>query len=1045
MKIYETLESGIKIVDYDPIHAPSLAEFWNICGQNDDDDWGGVSGIETASTIIAKHKVASHYNVYLALDGETVVGYCSFGRYYYDANTLYIPLLGVRPDYRSKKIGKALVLQCVKRTIELGYPRFDLYTWSGNTAAVPLYKKCGFLWEDRHDSVHFVNFIPTIITTPLFADFFKKADWYADSTRSLEIVPDGKKSNGFEFFGYTWEKDGETLAIGYERSGRQMRMIETPDYKIELMAKDHELAFGMDYECTFSIKNKTGKPLNVKINGREDANIKLTCSSDINVTKNEEVTAGFHVGAVEEPQDKWKVHPCVLADLEINGHAVTFGLGINPKFPLLINLKRECSIDQIGMSVKTHVDIASALTEDAIVTFMLPPCKLHTFDKVNLTTDIKAKGKASIPIIAKTTAIGYEKLEVDCTAAFASGKEVRFTAPVFIFTKDMTTAYYGEDLTHHRVFNGPWGLELDKHDNEGLLTNHVNKSITNHDFFQSPKLGKPYDDEFNLIKPNVKSYKQDSAMIMEVEYISEKFPGLVVTQVYSIYAAGLITRHSKVENRGDKPCQGWLQDGYGFEIAYNTVFCLDGQITKNNKRYNPGGLLEGLDNIESENLSENWIFEDAYGTPRGYCWPKDYKPVAKWGVSLDFEIDLGELTPGQVFTTKPVTYAIGLFPTFNDLRNYAQQAYEQTPAHAILPMEVVLNNYNPIATSTNIKLDVNNNRDEVQEGSIIVSADGVKPQTQTNPHEDIVECNSYELNLNPTNGIALVDIAMNMVSYERLVSKALFFPKGGISTTQEGSLHTVKNGAITFKADPKYGHGCFSLVDANSQEWLLSQYPEHKPYSWFNPFIGGMRIRVDYLDDRVFLKEKISADFVKLQDNFNNEWQGICMTANFEEDEKLKGATYRTYFLTQPGLPILCSFYKLENNTGEYKSDQTWLSTCLKPDDDAKDVLAEVTDKGGSKHHLRMGSLDTPELHYENEMVIKSSREEKLYAISRTDNTDDLNDLWGSNKIPVMATFANTKANVAHGETFTSNPVFLVITDKHLPEGSLGDLERVRF
>jgi len=78
-------------------------------------------------------------------------------------------------------------------------------------------------------------------------------------------------------------------------------------------------------------------------------------------------------------------------------------------------------------------------------------------------------------------------------------------------------------------------------------------------------------------------------------------------------------------------------------------------------------------------------------------------------------------------------------------------------------------------------------------------------------------------------------------------------------------------------------------------------------------------------------------------------------------------------------------------------------------------------------------------------MVIKSSRKERLYAISRTDNTDNLNDIWGSNKIPVMATFANTKANAAHGETFASNPVFLVITEKGLPDGALSDLEGISF
>ncbi|MCL2362218.1 MAG: GNAT family N-acetyltransferase [Defluviitaleaceae bacterium] len=1048
MKIYETLDSGIKIVDYTPSHAPSLAEFWNICGQEEDGDWGGESGIKTASEVISQHNTASHYNVYLALDGETVVGYCSFGRYYYDANTAYIPLLGVRPDYRSKKIGKALVLQCVKRTIELGYPRLDLFTWSGNTAAVPLYKKCGFMWEDRSDGTHFANFVPTILTTPLFADFFKKADWYADSTRSFEIIPDGTKLGGFELFEYSWEKNGESLNIGYERSGRQMRMIETPDYKIELITKDHELAFGMDYECTFAIENKTGKELNIKITGREDKNIKLDCKLDLNVTGKEKVNTSFYVGPADEPQDLWKVHPCLLADIEINGQAVTFGLGINAKFPLIVNLNRECMVDQIGLDVKTHISIQSALAEDAKITVKMPKSSILAIKGAEkpFVIDIPAKGKASIPTTSTTLAIGFEKPELDCIALLKSGKEISFTAPAFIFTRDMTHAFYGEDFYTHKVFNGPWGLNLRKDENEVDIIHLTNKGFNSEWAFQPPKLGKPYDDEFNLIKPNVKSYNQAGAVVMEAEFVSEKFPGLVVTQIYTLYATGLVTRTSKVENRSDKPRQGMLQDTFGFGLGFNAIFSYKGQITQNNERYSPSFSDDGFDNIDSEDVDENWAFKDDPAAPRGFIWPKEYKPNIKWGAIVSFEIDLGELAPGQVFETKPVIYAFGLFTNYNDLRNYALQVYNQTTAPVVLPMEVKLNDYNPFVTTSEIKLDIINNRDEVQEGTITVSSDSIKSAlSQSNPHEDVVEENNFELSLNPTEDIGIVNVAMNMVGYEKTVPKAVFFPKGEVVTTQEGNLFSVTNGAITFKADPNYSRGCFSLTDAKGQEWFLNQYPEHKPFSWFNPFIGGMRICLEDMDDRTFLKEKTTAGFVDMRDSLGNLWQGICVTLTVVENEKLKGAVYKNYFLTQPGLPVICTFFQLENNTGEYKGDRTYISTCLMPDEDAKNVIVEVIDKDGGKHRKRMGSLDTPEYFFEGTMVISGSRAEKLYGICNSKDTDFLNDFWGSNKVPVMATFTHTHVKVAHGETFTSNPAFLVITDKELPQGALNDFERIRF
>lgn len=1047
MKIYETLESGIKIVEYEPSLAPSLAEMWNICNQNDDDEWSGESGVSTASQVIAEHEGASHFNVYLALDGDDVVGYCSFERYFADANTLYVALLGVRPDYRSKKIGKALILRCVERTIELGYPRLDLFTWSGNTAAVPLYKKCGFLWEDRPDTTHLVNFIPTILTTPLFESFFKKANWYDDSTRSLEITPDGKKTNGFEFFGYSWEKDEEYLNIGYERSGRQMRLLETNDYKIELVAPQHELAFGLEYDCKFIVENKTGKDLNVKIGGKQDQNITLACNVDMqNVTGIQEVAGKFFVDAITEPQIIWKVHPCVMAEVEVNGQLVTFGIGIKPKFPLSIKFERECKIDQVGMDVVTHINIESALSEKASVTINMPAGKILGMSDHTYITNVPANSKTSIPTTSRTIDIGFEKLELGCSATFDDGREMKLVVPAFISTRDMTHAFCGEDLQSKSIYNGPWSLTFDRTENAVGIAHLINSGYTNDEAFLPPKLGKPYDDEFNLLKPNFKTYTESNVAKMEVEFVSGKFPGLVVTQVYSLYASGIITRNCIVENRGDKTRNVIMQDGYGTPLDYRSVFCYKGQITQNHETANAALALGGLDNISSEDLCENWVYEDSSTAPAGLCWPKEYKPTIQWGANLLFDIDMGELAPGNIFETKPVTYALGLFTNYHDLRNYAQQIYNKKTAPVVHTMEIVLNEYNPFVSKATAKLDIINNREEVHEGSITVSSDCLaKSETQTNPHEDIVECNSFALDFDTADNMSLINVDMKMVGYERTTQKAVFFPKGEVITTQVGSLYTVSNGVITFKADPNYGHGCFSLADEKGQEWFLNQYPEHKPYSWFNPFLGGMRIRMWEMSDLAMLKEEITAEFVKINDNMGNAWQGVCVKMAVNEDEKFKGAVFRSYFLTQPGLPVLCSFYQFENGTGENKSEITWLSTTLKPDEDTKNVIVEVTDQEGVKHCRRMGSIDTPEIFYDDMMKVSSTRSEKMYTISCNNDTAKASDFWGNIKIPVMATFAFSNADAANGETYVSNPAFIVITEKDLPQGALRDLEKVRF
>ena len=253
MKVYKKLPDGTEIVEYEDSLAQAVADMWNKSGEG----WGGSfdTGVYTAERVIAKRASGVFFNVYIAMKDGEALGYCSFNRYYKDADTGYVHLLNVRPDYHGKGIGKELVLMCVNETIARGLPRLDIHTWPGNTKAVPMYKKCGYFWEDRTDTTHLSNFIPTVLATELVRDFFKTADWYADSTRKIEVKPDGKKVNKFELYEYEWEKDGAHLRVGFEKTGRRINLIETDDYRIELIAENHELAYGLSYPCKFVINN----------------------------------------------------------------------------------------------------------------------------------------------------------------------------------------------------------------------------------------------------------------------------------------------------------------------------------------------------------------------------------------------------------------------------------------------------------------------------------------------------------------------------------------------------------------------------------------------------------------------------------------------------------------------------------------------------------------------------------------------------------------------------------------------------------------------
>lgn len=153
----------MEITEYNKKHAQATATMWNESRSH----FGGGEEVETAQERHEKECNSGNIVTMLALEDDKVIGYCGLSEYKQDSGALYIPLLNAHPNYLGRGVGKALVLEAIKRTYEAGWPRLDLYTWPGNTKAVPLYKRCGFFWEEREETTHLMNFIPQVLNHDL--------------------------------------------------------------------------------------------------------------------------------------------------------------------------------------------------------------------------------------------------------------------------------------------------------------------------------------------------------------------------------------------------------------------------------------------------------------------------------------------------------------------------------------------------------------------------------------------------------------------------------------------------------------------------------------------------------------------------------------------------------------------------------------------------------------------------------------------------------------------------------------------------------------
>ncbi|MCL2284929.1 MAG: hypothetical protein FWC32_01025, partial [Firmicutes bacterium] len=633
-------------------------------------------------------------------------------------------------------------------------------------------------------------------------------------------------------------------------------------------------------------------------------------------------------------------------------------------------------------------------------------------------------------------------LQVPGTAVLSDGREINFTARLDMLSKDLSSTISWENYYGHYIACGPWSIALYKNSGRANIS-HINQGYWGN--LHAPQFGKPYEDEFGQIDPIVKTYQEGTKMIIEAEFASKKFPGMVVTQVYTLCASGIVTRANRIENRSGEVSHAVLLDSYGLGVEQYAVFSYKGKIVQNQANPTSAGIAWGVGPRDMAGIDENWVYQDSPNNPMGFIWPSDYKPLELMYSYISFEIDPGGLAQGQIFETKPVIYVHGMFSNYNDFRNYAMKINKKEAEIPVNMVELCINGYNPFVSAEAIKLEVTNNTAEDFAGELIVSAGNlIERQQQTNEPGDSPASNVFELPVKDATGYAeVINLKMNMLGYMKSFDRAIFFPKGDVSFIKDGTIHAVSNGRLTFRADPAYGSGCYSIIDVKGQEWLLHQHPNpHRTLGWQNPNMGGIVCFPPDMYHTAILKEKISAEFTNVTDNYGNIWQGICTTISINEEEALKGAALKSYYVTLPGLPMMCIFIKFENTTGEYKNIGMGVGAVFNIAEDHKDITIELCDKPGREYQFRMGSEANSS--FENAITVKSKRAETLYMFHGNKIPGRYNSFHSNSKIQLGMDFW-VSASAKDKETYTSSPVFLFLTEKDVPRDALDDLGRIRF
>ncbi len=974
----------MKIVEYKEELAKKVADMWNKSGSN----WGDETELRTESDVINTEKNSGNLNLFLALEKDDVVGYCSYSEYQHDEGASYLSVLNVIPECHGLGFGKALILRTVEEAIQSKWPRFDLFTWSGNMKAMPLYKKCGFFWERKVNTVHLMNFIPYLYQTEALTHYLEDIDWYKDSKRVIDMNPDGNRVNDFDYFRYDFENEKTKLAFEFEKTGRGLRLIDTPDYSIEMSLASAQPISNLESEVTFKIVNKSKKPLNIKLQGKENQYVRNNILDSFDVVDEYTIVKNVYINELLKPLDKMRTYPYVDVDVFINGLPANFRIGLEPKSPLEVNLK---IIDYNHFVNEEHIgylEIENNLSNPTTFHISLPNTLIKTDD---ISIQLASKEKRSLELTYTVLDTGFYNELATITYDHQS-----FTRPVKDIVKGIDKCFNAINDDKAYVINGNYTVIYSKDHHTIEYVNSFDSELIKQEF-RVPQIGLPYSLEFSNATPKITFPNPHS---MDLTFESKTFKD-VLAIVHLVNLNGILKINYELLNKGPKR---------ELALAFNMFVSMDDTYLPYDKK-----ILDTKDpaynyllHVENDYIDENWIYN--YKTKSALVWDKSENiSIAEW--VLKSSKDHIVLNKDESYITKDyyITYA---HPTLEDVRCFAGNKEDRDIVNFLT---VDVNHGNPFVKD-DVEIKVSRKKKTIFEGDFTV--DGIK--------KDLKET------LTTSPGLKTIKINSTEESFD--VKRLTFKPNGHVQTNIiDEDIYEVNNGVLSFKVSKTYSDALISL-NYNHQEWLDSNYPDPKPRAWWGKFSGGISMRIQRMQDIVVLAERRTVEFVEMIDNFKNKWTGLKTTVYFEKEEEFKGIILESYTLTLPNVPVVYTFNNTINKSGKRITRNRFnRHNILKCDDDYTKVLCNLEGKLQKCHSVGIEKSVKKLLSFE------STREHKLYLYNAT------NDLEFDTQKQYTAVFSSRLMSLSDNKSKQLTGDFYIFSKEDLTKECFEDFDHIKF
>jgi GNAT superfamily N-acetyltransferase len=871
--------------------------------------------------------------IYLAEAGGQIVGYCTFmentpwpsGLY----GAGYLGLLNVHPDYHGRSIGRRLLTATIERSVQEGWARQTLGTWSANFKSVPAYKRTGHFW--RPDSaVWMENFVPGALQMPLAKPFFARHDWYANYVRKIEQTPDDQRWEGLKVYTQHWEADGESLTIWIDREALAPCAIETDEVAVAAIAQDLEPLQGSEATIRWRIQNKRAEPLRVHIHALGADGLEIDHREGFVVPPGLSVE---HVAQVKvtDKAPKAKLDgsaPAVRSIVSLDHDEVELFSGMRPRKPLSLGIEPEPVTMAPGCPMSLGLALHSELDAPLAGTLTLMPPEGVTVDWREQQVTLEAKGYLRLPVTVQAAQAGVHTLHARLAPQGDAAKPLKEDLTLFCLAAGGVLAHHAGDSVRLETDtvrlnvaarNGSISLEH-KEGQINLLT-------------ALPLVGPPYyPGDFDKNHFDLRLEQRDGRAVVRMSAEPQFYPDTRLELAVALAADGLVTVEQQLENRGAEPFTRRLALRTRWQNqnrALLTTPLQAGYVQAPANLYPKHGDDAPRD---PEAYAEPWIATQQQGAAAGVAWA----PGVAWvehTYSLCLHSPLLNVAPGE--RSPLMRYALWagsgdwraarehlVHWAGNAARGQEPPRLETRPvAHARLERPVLAT----VDDAVTSDLIVDSVSVRKLDGEVRIEGAGLAPQPATLAVGEL----SRERSLRQPATLAApkaVGSAQGAVHLELLTSVGVApFAVLRLGTrrdvhvaqgeAQGQAVWTVDNGATQLTVAPTFGPSAISWL-WQGQEMLESPFPTPRGYCYEYPWYGGIQLNLRMHGDQgshgCLVDDAWAAEAVSVTDAQGLPWRGVRLSARPQRKE-LHDLLVSYDYMTLGDSPVLKVVYRLEN------------------------------------------------------------------------------------------------------------------------------------